>query len=371
MAFSLTASPVGAIPQTNELELSVFGPGLGECIVMHCGAGDWIVIDSCKHSGSAHPVAIEYLEALGLDPSTAVRAILATHWHDDHVRGLAKLVRRCPDATFAISAALEPNQFYGLVFEVEERNKLVNETSTAREFAEILDHFLEVNQHPSPSVLAQTGSILFRGGINEAVTIQALSPSTATVVDCGADLVSKLCTAHPTRKFRRTGPNDLSVAVQVSAGPVDLLLKADLEDSSSKLYGWKAVLEDAVRPTRSSAIVKVGHHGSPNADNSEVWVKMVEADPVCIVTPYTRGHRPLPHNEDIARLKTHTSNLFITSSRTERRNKHVGGINRQIKAATKVRRALPREPGFVRLRLDLTSESPQPNVELFGSAKEL
>lgn len=371
MAFSLTANSVGAIPQRNELELAVFGPGLGECIVMHCGDGDWIVIDSCKHSGAAQPVAIEYLEALGLDPSSAVRAILATHWHDDHVRGLATLVRRCPSATFAISAALEPDQFYGLVFEVEQRNKLVSETSTAREFADILDHFLDLNQHPSPDVLAQTGSILFRGGIGKAVTIQALSPSAATVTDCGADLVSKLCTAHPTRKFRRTGPNDLSVAVQVSAGPIDLLLKADLEDSSSELYGWKAVLNDSVRPPQSSAIVKVGHHGSPNADNSEVWVQMVEADPVCIVTPYTRGHRPLPHDEDITRLKTHTSNLFITSSETTRRTKHAGGIKRQIKAATKVRRGIPREPGFVRLRLDLTSSSPQPNVELFGSAKEL
>lgn len=84
-------------PGEREIEVSVFGPGFGECLVIHAGHGDWIVVDSCLDVATREPAALTYLKALQVDPS-AVRRIIATHWHDDHVRGLGKLLRACANA---------------------------------------------------------------------------------------------------------------------------------------------------------------------------------------------------------------------------------------------------------------------------------
>jgi hypothetical protein len=34
-------------PRIGECELSLFGSGVGECIVIHLGNGDWVIVDSC------------------------------------------------------------------------------------------------------------------------------------------------------------------------------------------------------------------------------------------------------------------------------------------------------------------------------------
>ncbi len=41
--------------------------------------------------------------------------LVATHWHDDHVRGISTLVRECPTADIAVSWALRTREFQQLV----------------------------------------------------------------------------------------------------------------------------------------------------------------------------------------------------------------------------------------------------------------
>ena len=40
------------------------------------------------------------------DPDQDVALIVATHWHDDHIRGIARLVELCTDARFYCASAL-------------------------------------------------------------------------------------------------------------------------------------------------------------------------------------------------------------------------------------------------------------------------
>src|SRR5260370_41862626 len=40
---------------------------IGECVVVHLGFGEWIVIDSCIDRSSREPIAIAYLNRLGVD----------------------------------------------------------------------------------------------------------------------------------------------------------------------------------------------------------------------------------------------------------------------------------------------------------------
>ena len=88
-------------PEYDEFELSLFGPGVGECIVIHLGAGEWIIVDSCK--GERDPAAIEYLKSLKVSLEHEVKLVVATHWHNDHIRGLDTILSKCPVASFFAS----------------------------------------------------------------------------------------------------------------------------------------------------------------------------------------------------------------------------------------------------------------------------
>ena len=70
-------------------------------------------------------------------PSSAVKRVLATHWHDDHIRGLGAVLCECQQARFAMSVHLAADQFFQMVLEVDESNKLVSGSSSASEFASI------------------------------------------------------------------------------------------------------------------------------------------------------------------------------------------------------------------------------------------
>ena len=94
----------GIGPSDAEVEFVVFGPGFGESIAVHVGDQHWVVIDSCIDPNADEPAALAYLSAIGV-ATDRVRAIVASHWHDDHVRGIAATARECSDAEFHLSSA--------------------------------------------------------------------------------------------------------------------------------------------------------------------------------------------------------------------------------------------------------------------------
>src|SRR3712207_143103 len=101
------------LPKRREVEISLFGRGVGECLALHVGEGEWCIVDSFP--GSSHPsIALDYLTDIGV-PVSSVSLILATHWHDDHIQGLADTVAACTNAMFACSAALDVDEFFELV----------------------------------------------------------------------------------------------------------------------------------------------------------------------------------------------------------------------------------------------------------------
>ena len=47
----------GVPPEHNVMEVTVIGPGYGECILLHIGNGNWVIVDSCLNAES-HPAAV-------------------------------------------------------------------------------------------------------------------------------------------------------------------------------------------------------------------------------------------------------------------------------------------------------------------------
>jgi len=102
-------------PASHELEVSLFGPGYGECVLVHLGSGEWLIIDSCINQYNGGNPALDYLKSLGIDPNEAVKLIVASHWDDDHVRGLSGILEECREASFVRSLALDNMAFIELV----------------------------------------------------------------------------------------------------------------------------------------------------------------------------------------------------------------------------------------------------------------
>ncbi len=351
--------------------MTVFGPGVGECIVLHLGEGDWIIIDSCTSPVRDEPAALGYLRSIGVDPDASVRMIVATHWHDDHIQGLATLLGECSNAQFVMSAALGPQQFFQLVLEVNAQNRLVKHNSSASEFAEILDVLASRARGPyavGPSVYAQDGSRIFRGGHAGTAEVWALSPSAATVTNALTNLAGQLVTGGECKRF---SPNDLSVAILVRAGIYDLLLGADLENTAAPEFGWKAVLSSVAHPATQAGAFKVAHHGSANADHEEIWSEMLVKEPVAVVTPFAKLTEPLPRGTEVQRIKSRTSELYCTTWRPSKKPPRRRGVDGIVRGATKTRRAVNPKSGHLRLRIDLSNSPATPAIKLFGSATRL
>src|SRR5437870_4971116 len=125
-----------AKPDPEGFEVSLFGPGVGESVVLHLGGGEWIIVDSCR--GEHAPAAIEYLQDMGVDVAVSVKLIVATHWHNDHVRGLDDIVRRCPQAEFFCSPALFSSEFLVLA---ELWDEIEHKGAAASELYRVIKHF--------------------------------------------------------------------------------------------------------------------------------------------------------------------------------------------------------------------------------------
>lgn len=101
-------------PADDEFELSIFGPGYGESIALHVGGGRWMLVDSCVDRETKRPVVLDYLREISMEPASCVDLVVATHWHDDHVRGISSLFEACSGAEFACSGALTKPEFLEL-----------------------------------------------------------------------------------------------------------------------------------------------------------------------------------------------------------------------------------------------------------------
>lgn len=292
-------------PQPEEVEVSLFGPGYGESVVIHLGNNEWMIVDSCRLFGES-PAALGYLNRIGVDPER-VRLIVASHWHDDHIKGLTTILEACPNALFACSSALAQEEFCALV---EQYDRPVSRLgSGADEFRKIL-HRLDGR----PRRWVGEGTQLWRRRETPNASVWSLSPTSDTFTLAMKALAAQAASGGQT-KTRLTSdqlPNQVCVVLWISIGACDILLGGDLEDDEQAGQGWSAIVSQAPPWDSPASVFKVPHHGSRSGHNDAVWSQMLGSDPYALVTPFTKLARPLPTNEDRSRIRAATPNSFIT-----------------------------------------------------------
>ena len=356
-----SVSDIGVAPAEEDFELTLLGPGYGESIAVHLGCGEWAIIDSFLDSDGA-PASLRYLENIGVCPAEAVVLIVATHWHDDHIRGIARLVELCPAAQFCCASALCEKEFL-MVIGTLEGGHFSASGSGLRELHRVFSRLHERKQLP---IYALANRLLLRRPHCE---VWSLSPSDQ-VFQTFLRTIGGLAPRKGGNKTRlpSLSPNEIAVVLWLEGRGCSLLLGADLERD-----GWIAIVQDCARNASAASVFKVPHHGSENADEPAVWDRMLEDEPVAVLTPWRRGRGVLPTAGDVQRILRSTPNAWITNKGLSRQSdlKHENRAVEKTLRESGVRiRRLENGSGFIRLRQSVDGKK-RWTVESFGTACHL
>lgn len=351
------ADVLGVQPEGDEVEVTLFGPGYGECVVLHLGAGNWAVVDSCiDPAGEAR--ALTYFERLGVDPS-AVKLVVATHWHDDHIRGLADVLEACGQATFCCSAAFAEREFLAAVGATQNRHLTVT-GSGVQELHRVLSSLKRSGASPR---FAMANRLIWAQG---AARMVALSPDDSAFATFLAAIAEHL-PGLGERKGRAVAltPNGVAVVLWVRVSNCVVLLGSDLERR-----GWAVVLRDRDDRTAPASVFKVPHHGSAGAHEGRVWDQMLDREPVALVAPWSRAGRVLPTAVDVDRIAAATPNAYVTTGRPRGGpiRRRTAPVERSLREAGVRVNRVPISDAAVRLRRKIGRTDPW-RVELLGDAR--
>ena len=354
-----------AAPDRDDFELTLLGPGYGECALIHFGRGEWIVVDSCvDREGNA--AALSYLKLIGVDAAGSVKTIVVTHWHDDHIRGITKVISSCPRADFVCPAAFRQKEFLAFVAAYADGAMMLH--SGTQEIGKAL---ALVNERRTTARLASENRLLLR---RRGCELWALSPSDEAIRSALLHLAeqmprpmeSKTAVPAPT-------PNHLSVALLVQLAGTAILLGGDvLRFRADRKRGWLRIADlrrEFDHPV--SDVVKVPHHGSSGADAPEMWDHLLRELPVAALTPFRQGGVSLPKAGDVRRICARTAEAYITSlPRHGRPPKRTSAVEKTIEGFLRNRRLQSPPLGRVTLRCS-SRERSRWTAQLAGAACRL
>lgn len=359
-------------PQNDELEITVFGPGIGEAIVVHLGNGDWIIVDSCRSPLSKRPVPLEYLELLGVDVSTKVIRVIATHWHDDHVAGLSEVVELCGQATVWLTPAIKHDELITLIAHYSKR-QCSGFGSGVDEMSKVLEVIRKRSGHFQLAL--ENTSVIHTATTGGFCEIICLAPSATAITNAQIRTAQELKSAFKQQlRLPSFIENDGSIVLRIKAGNHLLLLGGDLEEKGNPSMGWLKAISThlSLGSARDVQLFKIPHHGSINGYHPPIWSTVLQPNPWALITPYRRGQKPLPAAEGLAAIAQHTDRIYVTAATTLKKVKHSDqGVHKTTQEVTVsgIREAFPRN-GAVRLRCKITDPGHVDSwrAETFGSA---
>lgn len=355
-------------PHNKQLEVSVFGPGRGESIVVHIGNDKWVIIDSCYDKDLGEPAALAYLRSINVDIRRNVVLIISTHWHDDHIRGLSKCVEECESASFCCSEAFNKKSFFEMI-SAYDVNKI---TKSGSGTSEIVNVFNLLSERGESVLKAIADRPLYKAGAGELeCAIVALSPSDEQVDAFHFDIAGiKIKVGDSRKRAPSCSPNHSCVVTLIQVGEQSILLGADHEETTSPNTGWTAIVNSTLRPKVKCSVYKVAHHGSENGHVDAVWEEMLIDQPHAVLTPYRNSK--LPKNEMIEEILKKTETAYSTARNSDINTnvKRDKVVDKMIKETVGKIKTEPKT-GHVRIRNRVDGDINAWESELFSGACHL
>jgi Metallo-beta-lactamase superfamily len=276
-------------PASDELELSIFGRGFGECVLVHVGDRRWVLVDSCRDD-AGDPVALTYLGSLDDEAEDRIVAVVITHWDDDHTKGATNVIQAHAPREVWMPAVLDNDEAFDFAVTHDVAMANTGVPSGLSEFRSILHHVDRSRR--------MWGIRRRDVDTTTSATVFLLSPHDAVVSEGFAALG---ITQNPGfGELASPEPNDTSIALWVNWDERSALLGADLKNGE---WGWQAVLQAWPSARAPVGSIKVPHHGSPNAHLDEVFTQLCDAEVLAGVTRFTPGTTPRPSDDDRDRLR--------------------------------------------------------------------
>lgn len=304
---------------------AVLGSGVGETIITKIGDNEWCVVDchkvkidkdKDKEKEKERCVApLYFLEKIGVDIETEVKFIFATHWDDDHIEGISKLLDKAKNAVFATSAVVTDEKFYCYLRTHHDNLKNTPHKSGVNEFFECQK--IQTSRNKKIKKLKQN-QVIYQ---SDYVDIYALSPHDE-VIDNIFDFLMKdnpNLINKPIKTYVPPKPNDTSVVLLIKFKTLNsqILLGADLEELDKK--SWSKLIQDNAVQNIKAGIFKIPHHGSKNGYCEQVYDELLTEKPILIIAPFTRSG--LPQEEELIRLQKHSEHIYVTARQQEKKIK--------------------------------------------------
>jgi hypothetical protein len=368
------ANKYGSGPHAQTLEVTLIGPGFGESVLVHVGDNCWFVVDSAQEAGSRRSAPLVYLDHLGIQ-ADALKAVVISHYDDDHIRGIAEIIKSAADAKVITSSAFTSGDFTRLVANVVE-DKTRRGRTGADEASEVLNHLIDSDRGVMWAISERSINLEAFQNLSHRQTVRftTLTPSDAEVTNFlswAASMLPKAGTAR--RRMPKRERNDVSVVLLVEVGSVSILLGADLEEEGRADTGWTAVLASrAGQSWPQSGLYKVAHHGSKTGHHDGVWQKMLIAKPMALLAPWMNGGRIVPDLDARRKIVALSSEAYTTTTaRIPKPPRRERAVEKTIARATKTFRTAEPVPGLLRARLDLNNVAAGWVVEQFDGAVPL
>ncbi len=353
-------------PAIDEVEVSIFGPGYGEAILIHLGAGEWVAIDSCINPLNGDVVPLAYLTKIGVALDTCLLHVIATHWHDDHIRGLSNILTAAPKATFFCPGAFTKKEFlyFAVANATADPSTLGNAT---REVVDIMSLVRDRRKHPR---YVARDRLLLKKDAPIPIKISSLSPDDDRIGEFLRRISAATPLEHDTRRrAQEFTPNDISVAILIESAAGSMLLGADLEEE--RLHAWTSiVVESQCHAGVRAGAFKIPHHGSANGHCDKVWTELLDENPIAVLTPWRLGGQHLPQKSDIARILSLTPHAYSTAAPGSLAPTKLNSRVRKSLSERNIKLSLahPRV-GHIRLRRKVTESAWR--IEKFGTAIHL
>lgn len=210
------SAPSASFAQKNETQVYFLDVGQGDCELIRLKSGQTVLIDAGTGETSAR--LTDYIKNLGV---TRVDLLIATHPHEDHIGGMAQVVRSFP---------------VGKVYMPKIADSQVPTTSVYEKLlTAIQDKGLTVSQ-------ASGGDEIYSAGDE---TMRVFAPNSS----------------------KYSGLNSYSVVVKLTCGQKSFLFTGDAEADSEKEMLKKGY-------DLKSDVLKCGHHGS-STSTSAAFLKAV------------------------------------------------------------------------------------------------